>query len=219
MWAGPQQRSCSGSVRRHSTTTTCAAEIMSVAAALEGHADNAAASLHGGIVVVADHTVTRVPLAFDPAVVVWIPDATTTSTDQSRTSLADRVPLADVVFNLGRVAMFVAALRNRRRRRPADGDRGPSAPGRPTLRGSRERGGAQGRARRGRMGRLAVRERADGRDVLRVVAGRGRGRRAPDRQVTPSCSGSITPARPSPTSGPTRNPTPTRPPATGDIGD
>lgn len=83
--------------------------VIDVASDLEGHADNAAASLHGGIVVVADRVVTRVPLAFDPAVVLWIPGATTTSTDHSRTTLADTVPMADVVFNLGRVGMFVAA--------------------------------------------------------------------------------------------------------------
>ena len=83
--------------------------VLHVAATLERHADNAAASLHGGIVVVVDDVVTRVPLAFDPAVVVWVPDATTTSTDQSRTTLADTVSRSDAVFNLGRVATFVAA--------------------------------------------------------------------------------------------------------------
>lgn len=82
---------------------------LDVAAELEGHADNAAASLEGGIVIAAAGTVTRVPMAFDPAVVVWIPDGTTTSTDKSRTTLADTVARDDAVFNLGRVAMFVAA--------------------------------------------------------------------------------------------------------------
>lgn len=90
------------------------AAVLDVAAGLEGHADNAAASLEGGIVISAAGRVTRVPLAFDPVVVVWIPDATTTSTDRSRTSLAERVSRDDAVFNLGRVAMFVAAC--------ADGD-------------------------------------------------------------------------------------------------
>jgi homoserine kinase len=85
------------------------ASVLAVAAELEGHADNAAASLYGGIVVAAGHAVARVPLAFDPAVVVWVPEATTTSTDRSRTALADTVSRADAVFNLGRVALFVAA--------------------------------------------------------------------------------------------------------------
>ena len=85
------------------------ASVLRVAAELEGHADNAAASLYGGIVVTAGHTVARVPLAVDPAVVVWVPEATTTSTDRSRTALPDTVSRADAVFNLGRVALFVAA--------------------------------------------------------------------------------------------------------------
>lgn len=84
-------------------------QVLRVATELERHADNAAASLYGGLVVAAADTVTRVPLAFDPAVVVWVPDATTTSTDHSRTTLSEQVSLSDAVFNLGRVAMFVAA--------------------------------------------------------------------------------------------------------------
>lgn len=83
--------------------------VMQVAGELEGHADNAAASLHGGIVVCAGDTVARVPLAFDPSVVVWIPDSTTTSTDKSRTALSDVVAREEAVFNLGRVGLFVAA--------------------------------------------------------------------------------------------------------------
>jgi homoserine kinase len=100
-------------VQRHGPSALTAVDhrrtVLDVAARLERHADNAAASLEGGIVVVAGETVTRVRLAFDPAVVVWIPDRTTTSTDRSRTSLSDTVPRADAVFNLGRVATFVAA--------------------------------------------------------------------------------------------------------------
>jgi homoserine kinase len=84
-------------------------EVLDATTELEGHADNVAPSLYGGIVACADGAVQRVPLAFDPAIVVWIPDGTTTSTDQSRATLPTHVPMADVVFNLGRVASFVAA--------------------------------------------------------------------------------------------------------------
>jgi homoserine kinase len=83
--------------------------VLDIAGDLEGHRDNAAASLHGGIVVAAGNSVARVPLAFDPAVVVWVPAATTTSTDRSRAVLSAFVSRDDTVFNLGRVAMFVAA--------------------------------------------------------------------------------------------------------------
>ena len=76
---------------------------------LEGHADNVAASLFGGIVATADGRAVRIPLAFDPAVVVWIPSFTT-STDDSRTKLGSEVALSDAVFNIGRTALLVAAL-------------------------------------------------------------------------------------------------------------
>lgn len=88
------------------------AELLAVTTELERHADNAAASLFGGLVVAAADTVARVPLAFDPAVIVWVPDATTTSTNQSRATLPAQISREDAVFNLGRVAMFVAACAN-----------------------------------------------------------------------------------------------------------
>lgn len=84
-------------------------ELLAVAAELEGHADNVAASLVGGVVATAGGRCVQVPLALDPAVVVWIP-AGSTSTDQSRASLPEQVSMADATFNLGRVALLVAAL-------------------------------------------------------------------------------------------------------------
>jgi homoserine kinase len=83
--------------------------MLALASELEGHADNVAASLFGGIVATAAGRAVRVPLAFDPAIVVWIPSFTT-STDESRTKLGSHVPLDDAVFNIGRVALLVAAL-------------------------------------------------------------------------------------------------------------
>jgi homoserine kinase len=84
-------------------------EILSVAAGLEGHADNVAASLFGGVVATAGGRAIRVPLGFDPAVVVWIPSGTT-STDHSRNQLPASVSRDDAVHNIGHVAMLVAAL-------------------------------------------------------------------------------------------------------------
>lgn len=84
-------------------------QVLSIAAELEQHADNAGASLEGGIVAVAAGELTRIPLGFDPAVVVWVPDSVTTSTDRSRTTLSPTVSRDDAVFNLGSVATFVAA--------------------------------------------------------------------------------------------------------------
>jgi homoserine kinase len=84
-------------------------EVLADATALEGHADNVAASILGGVVATAGGRAVRVPLALDPAVVVWVPGFTT-STDDSRTRLPERVERADAVFNVGRVAVLVAAL-------------------------------------------------------------------------------------------------------------
>jgi homoserine kinase len=85
------------------------AEILAAATELEGHADNVAASLIGGVVATAAGHAVRLPLAVDPSVVVWIPPSTT-STVASRTTLPDRVAFDDVVFNVGHTALLVAAL-------------------------------------------------------------------------------------------------------------
>ncbi len=85
------------------------AEVLAVVSALEGHADNVAASLYGGVIATADGRVVRVPLALDPAIVVWVPSFVT-KTDESRRALGGPVPFVDAVFNIGRVAMLVGAL-------------------------------------------------------------------------------------------------------------
>jgi homoserine kinase len=76
---------------------------------LEGHGDNAAASLYGGVVAVAAGRVVRIPLGRVPEVVVWIPDRET-ATASSRALLPDQIPFDDAVFNVGRTALLVAAL-------------------------------------------------------------------------------------------------------------
>lgn len=88
------------------------AEILALTSELERHADNVAASIYGGVVVATDHSVVQVPLAFNPMVVVWVPNSATTSTEHSRGRLPDTVSRADAVFNVGRAAMFVAACAN-----------------------------------------------------------------------------------------------------------
>jgi homoserine kinase len=88
------------------------ADILTLTSELERHADNVAASIYGGVVVATDRGVVQVPLAFNPVVLVWVPNSATTSTDHSRGRLADTVSRADAVFNVGRAAMFVAACAN-----------------------------------------------------------------------------------------------------------
>jgi homoserine kinase len=85
------------------------ARIFAVAADLEGHADNVAASVYGGIVTTDGVRAIALPTPLAPDVVVWIPPVTT-STDASRTRLPEKVEFADAVFNVGRVATLVAAL-------------------------------------------------------------------------------------------------------------
>jgi homoserine kinase len=88
---------------------TIAPVVLEHAIELEGHADNVAASLHGGLVATAAGQVARVPLALDPAVVVWIPQQET-STQRSRHALPATVSFADAAFNVGRTALLVGAL-------------------------------------------------------------------------------------------------------------
>jgi homoserine kinase len=78
-------------------------------AALEGHADNVAASLLGGVVATAGGRATRVPLGVDGMVVVWVPDRET-PTRAARRVLPERVSFEDAAFNVGRTALLVAAL-------------------------------------------------------------------------------------------------------------
>ena len=85
------------------------ADTLRAATELEGHADNAAAALHGGVVAVAGRQVVRVPLARDLGVVVWVPEGET-ATASARRLLPEQVPFEDAVFNVGRTALLVAAL-------------------------------------------------------------------------------------------------------------
>jgi homoserine kinase len=84
-------------------------EVLHLATDLEGHPDNVAASLVGGVTASAGGEVAAVPVAFPASVVVWIPDFTT-STDKSRTAIPPQLSLADAVFNIGRATLLLAAL-------------------------------------------------------------------------------------------------------------
>lgn len=87
-------------------------EVLAVAADLEGHGDNVAASLTGGVVAyVAGRAV---PFLLGPTLsaasfVAWIPDVTT-STDRSRRLLPDEVGRVDAVHNIGRATQFALAF-------------------------------------------------------------------------------------------------------------
>ncbi len=83
--------------------------LLELAVELEGHADNAAASLFGGVVATAAGRAVRIPLGLEPAVLAWVPGFET-STHRSRHALGGSVAFSDAVFNVGRTALLVAAL-------------------------------------------------------------------------------------------------------------
>ena len=89
------------------------AELLAHAAQLEGHPDNAAAALFGGLVIVGPGSqpplFRRVEPAIDELVVV-IPELDL-PTRRMRDALPDQVPLSDAAFNLGRTTLTVEALR------------------------------------------------------------------------------------------------------------
>lgn len=90
---------------------------LSVAALADGHADNAAAAVHGGLVAVASvrgaPRVTR--LSLDPALVfvAVVPDRPL-PTAKARQLLPAQVQREDATFNLGRLAMLMAGLADHR---------------------------------------------------------------------------------------------------------
>jgi homoserine kinase len=86
-------------------------ELLAVAAELEGHPDNVAASLYGGVVAAAGGCVQRIALGAPIELLAWVPSVLT-STDKSRAGLPGEVTRDDAVFNVGRTALLVAALAN-----------------------------------------------------------------------------------------------------------
>jgi homoserine kinase len=84
-------------------------ELLRLATEIEGHADNAAAALFGGFVIVADGRVVR----FDPPAllrcVLFVPDRELATSDM-RAALPAEVPHADATHNAGAVALLVAAF-------------------------------------------------------------------------------------------------------------
>ena len=91
--------------------------ILDLAANLEGHADNVAASLLGGVASCVErnghHRAAKVPLSprlvSDAHVVVWVPHVQT-ATSESRATLSPAVSRADAVFNLARLAQLLLGL-------------------------------------------------------------------------------------------------------------
>ena len=84
-------------------------KLLHQSTALEGHPDNVAASLVGGITASASGEVVRIPCALNPSIIAWVPE-TQTSTEKSRTTLSATVSLTDAVVNIGHTALLLGAL-------------------------------------------------------------------------------------------------------------
>jgi homoserine kinase len=80
------------------------------AAVLEGHADNAAAAVFGGIVIVADGTVRRLEPHPGLEPVLLVPERLRLTTADARRALPQQVDRDDAVFNIGHAALTIVAL-------------------------------------------------------------------------------------------------------------
>ena len=80
-----------------------------VVAAIEGHGDNAAPSVFGGLHIIAGDLNHRLAASLPGRVLCWVPELET-PTDESRQALPSMVSRADAVFNLGRIGLLLAAL-------------------------------------------------------------------------------------------------------------
>jgi homoserine kinase len=91
-------------------------QLLSLATQLEGHPDNVAPALLGGLVIVVHHEgqllCHRVPVAPDLTAALFVP-ADSVPTAEARRVLPAQVPRADAVHNLGRVALLVTALQQK----------------------------------------------------------------------------------------------------------
>lgn len=93
------------------------AALLSIATEVEGHPDNVAPAILGGLVLVSredDDSIVYSKMIWpkDWSLVMCIPDYEL-STDISRSVIPECIPIQDVEFNLRRVAMFVQAVNTR----------------------------------------------------------------------------------------------------------
>jgi len=91
-----------------------AADVFRVASRVEGHPDNAAPAVYGGLTIAAPDT-DVVCLEPHPSVrpVLLIPNEVRLPTARAREALADEVPMRDAVFNLAHAALAVVAFTQR----------------------------------------------------------------------------------------------------------
>jgi homoserine kinase len=84
-------------------------DVLALAAELEGHPDNAAASLKGGFVVCDGRNAHRFDAPLGLEAIMVVPEHAVATTE-ARAALADSVPLTDAVFNVARASMLMLGL-------------------------------------------------------------------------------------------------------------
>jgi homoserine kinase len=91
-------------------------ELLALAAKIEGHPDNVAPALLGGLVVSVQGkeglVTARLNVPSELKCVVFVPDRAL-STKAARAVLPQRIPRASAIFNAGRTALWVAAVKSR----------------------------------------------------------------------------------------------------------
>jgi homoserine kinase len=87
-------------------------DVLAIATEVEGHPDNVAACLYGGLTLAYDGAAVRLPVSPDVAPVVFVPGSKS-STAKARRLLPEVVPHHDAAVNAGRAALLVEALGRR----------------------------------------------------------------------------------------------------------
>ncbi len=104
-------------VRRRGKRAASRAELVNLATQLEGHPDNVAAALLGGLVASTktenDNQIGALALPLHitefPRLLVFIPDSEL-ATSEARSVLPDAIFMADATFNVSRTALLMASL-------------------------------------------------------------------------------------------------------------
>tara|TARA_Y100000590_G_scaffold469346_1_gene656404 strand:- start:15567 stop:16478 length:912 start_codon:yes stop_codon:yes gene_type:complete len=88
-------------------------DLLLIANNLEGHPDNASATIFGGCqIVIKDQDKlisSSIPLSNELSTILFIPDINTV-TKSSRKKLPDQIPLEDAVYNIGRTGLLIKSL-------------------------------------------------------------------------------------------------------------
>jgi homoserine kinase len=84
-------------------------DVLALASELDGHPDNVAAALLGGVVICADGEAHRIDAPSGLAALLVVPDAGVV-TARARAALPEAVPLADAVYNTAHGALLMLGL-------------------------------------------------------------------------------------------------------------